>query len=118
MKTPEGKIKDKVKEYLKSIGAYYFMPVQMGYGAPSVDLLVCYKGFFIAIETKAPGKEPTKRQDVTMEAMCEAGAICIWGDNADEIIAIVARAQALIDDEVTGAVVAIVPMSGAINTYK
>ena len=31
--TPEGKVKKKVKEYLQSIGAWYYMPVFKWHGA-------------------------------------------------------------------------------------
>lgn len=55
--TPEGKVKKQVKEYLKSIGAWYYMPVSNGMGRVGCpDILVCYKGLFMAFETKAPGK--------------------------------------------------------------
>ncbi len=55
--TPEGKVKRKVKEYLQSIGAWYYMPVSNGMGRVGCpDILVCYKGLFMAFETKAPGK--------------------------------------------------------------
>ena len=55
--TPEGKVKKAAKEYLKSIGAWYYMPVTNGMGRVGCpDILVCYKGLFMAFETKAPGK--------------------------------------------------------------
>ena len=55
--TPEGKVKKQVKEYLKSIGAWYYMPVSNGMGRVGCpDILVCYQGLFMAFETKAPGK--------------------------------------------------------------
>ena len=55
--TPEGRVKKQVKEYLKSIGAWYYMPVSNGMGRVGCpDILVCYKGLFMAFETKAPGK--------------------------------------------------------------
>ena len=66
MKTPEGKVKDEIKAYLKSIGAYQFWPVQTGYGAATVDCLACYLGRFIAIEAKRPGGQPTARQLKTL----------------------------------------------------
>jgi hypothetical protein len=53
--TPEGKVKQEIKEYLASIGAYYFMPVQWGMGAATLDFLVCHNGKFIGIEVKRPG---------------------------------------------------------------
>lgn len=60
--TPEGKVKKKISKLLEQYKAYYFMPVQTGYGKKTVDYLVCYKGHFIGIEAKAPGKTPTRLQ--------------------------------------------------------
>ena len=55
--TPEGRIKDAVKKYLTALGAYWYMPVSNGMGRVGCpDFLICYKGRFIACETKAPGK--------------------------------------------------------------
>ena len=68
MTTPEGKIKVKVRELLKKYNVYYFQPVQMGYGAAGLDFhcVVCWKHIAVAffIETKAPGKKPTDRQNI------------------------------------------------------
>ena len=68
--TPEGKVKKAVKEYLKSIGAWYYMPVTNGMGRVGCpDILVCYKGLFMAFETKAPGKiknvTPNQEREIT-----------------------------------------------------
>ena len=75
-KTPEAKVKDDVKKYLTSIGAYWFMPVQMGYGTTTLDFLVCWKGQFIGIECKAPGRHcATPRQCKVMDEIVEAGGV-------------------------------------------
>lgn len=72
--TPEGKVKRKVSKLLKaSKGTYYFMPVQTGYGSPTLDYLGCSRGRAFAIETKAPGKQPTARQKVIINEMKQAG---------------------------------------------
>lgn len=84
--TPEGRVKDKIKKYLKAINAYYFMPVQMGFGAPGLDFYCCIKKRFVAIETKAEGKVPTPRQMHTMEEIKKAGGVAIWGDSPETII--------------------------------
>ena len=73
--TPEGKVKDRVKRLLKKYGCYWFMPVQSGYGAPTLDILVCCRGVFLAIETKAPGKKPTPRQELIIQQIVSAGGI-------------------------------------------
>lgn len=71
--TPEGKVKQQVKRLLTKYGAYQFWPVQMGYGAATLDCLGYYRSYGYAIETKAPGKKPTKRQLVTIAEMLESG---------------------------------------------
>lgn len=83
--TPEGRVKAAVKRVLQKYGVdlYAYMPVPSGYGAVSIDFLVCYRGRFIAIETKAPGKEPTDLQKVTLRAMERAGAKTFVIDRAD-----------------------------------
>lgn len=71
--TPEGKVKDRVKKLLKRYKVYYHMPVQNGMGAPTLDFVCCHKGYFIAIETKAGNKQPTARQEITMNEIRAAG---------------------------------------------
>lgn len=73
--TPEGKVKAKVKKMLKEHNAYQFWPVQTGYGAATLDCIGCHEGIFFAIETKAPGKHMTARQNNTAHAMRQAGAV-------------------------------------------
>lgn len=74
MSTPEGKVKRKVTELLKKYsGLYYEMPVPGGYGKSGLDYMGCYKGKFFSVETKAPGKKPTDRQQQTISAITHAG---------------------------------------------
>jgi hypothetical protein len=83
--TPEGKIKKLVKDWLNSIEAYYFMPVQAGYGARTLDFLVCYKGRFIAIETKRPGGKMTKFQQNTAHSIAESGGRVLLVRNEEDL---------------------------------
>jgi penicillin-binding protein-related factor A (putative recombinase) len=72
--TPEGTIKKKVTALLKQYkDMYYFMPVVSGYGKRTIDYLGCYKGKFFSIEAKAPKKEPTHLQNLTIQAIRNAG---------------------------------------------
>lgn len=76
--TPEGKVKKECRAYLRSIGAYVFSPVQMGYGQQGVDDFVCYKGRFVAVEYKRGDgvrTEPTARQQQCLNAVSEAGGV-------------------------------------------
>lgn len=83
MSTPEGKVKDRVKKLLKSFKCiYYHMPVQNGMGAPSLDFICCVRGYYLAIETKAPGKKPTPRQELTIAAITQAqGFVFVVSDD-------------------------------------
>lgn len=70
----EANIKKQLKKYLESIGAYYFMPVQMGYGSTTVDFLVCHKGRFYGIETKREEvSKVTLAQNEVMNRIEKAG---------------------------------------------
>lgn len=75
MRTDEGKVKDAIKKILKEYDAYYFMPVQMGFGATGVpDFLVCANGYFIGVEAKATEKEqPTGLQLKNLREIVDAG---------------------------------------------
>ena len=111
MRTPEGKVKDKVKEFLhsrkvqslthpiKDAVGFYWMPVVSGMGSPFLDFVICYRGHFIAFETKAPGKFPTKRQDLIMDMIEAADGWVMWGDDPEKIVYCLARAFAEIDCE-------------------
>lgn len=73
--TPEGKVKKQVRKLLEHYeGVYRFMPVQNGMGETTLDFLCCFNGKFFAIETKAPGKHLTLRQQGIVEKMWAAGA--------------------------------------------
>lgn len=73
--TPEGKVKERIKALLKSIGAWYYMPVPTGFAGASVDFFVCWRGQFYAIEAKrADGRGTVSaRQKDTLRAVAEAG---------------------------------------------
>lgn len=94
MKTEEGRLKDRVKLYLNQLGASYHMPVPSGFGKQAVDFLVCVPcwfnggrvGRFVAIETKAPGKKPTPRQNRYLEEVKRAAGIAFWCDSYDDFL--------------------------------
>ncbi len=80
MKTPESFEKAEICKYLDFIGAWYFKPYMAGFGKGGVpDIIVCFKGKFIAIEVKREGKNPTPLQERQMEEIRQAGGKTIWG---------------------------------------
>ena len=85
--TPEGKVKALVKAALKLHSAWSFMPVQNGMGTPSLDFLCAARfknmAIMFAIETKAKGKRPTPRQEITIASM-EAVGIKVFVIDGEE----------------------------------
>jgi len=80
--TSEKLVKEALKKYLKSIGAYYYMPVSLGYGSTSIDFFVCHKGRFYGIETKRGAVvDPTPRQEFVLRQIASAGG-GVWVENS------------------------------------
>ena len=83
--TPERKVKKKVTDVLKEMGAYYFYPVTGGYGSSGVpDIVGCYKGGFFGIECKAGAGKLTELQRSNLSRIVANGgiAVVIREDNA------------------------------------
>lgn len=86
MKTPESYEKDEIKKFLRSIRAWYFMPLMAGFGKSGVpDIVACIKGTFWGIEVKRKGKTPTVLQTRRMEEIIHAGGKIAWGP-AEKVI--------------------------------
>tara|TARA_B100001057_G_C22702095_1_gene892167 strand:+ start:232 stop:549 length:318 start_codon:yes stop_codon:yes gene_type:complete len=74
--TPEAKVKKKVADALKKLGAYYFYPVTGGYGRSGVpDIVGCYEGKFFGIECKAGKGKTTALQEMNLKQIMAAGGI-------------------------------------------
>lgn len=86
--TPEGRVKKKVKEFLKEIGAWYYMPVSNGMGRVGCpDILVCWHGRFLAFETKAPGKRKnvTPNQQREIDGINSAYGLALVVDDVEQV---------------------------------
>lgn len=83
--TPEGRVKRKISQLLVRHGCYYDMPVPGGYGKSTIDYHGCHYGMFFGIEAKAPGKKPTKLQEIILAEIRAAGgkAFVIDGDTTE-----------------------------------
>lgn len=78
MRTPEGRVKDKVTKLLKSYNVYYFFPVTGGYGVSGIpDIVCCHNGRFIAFECKAGKNKTTALQDRQLEMIRQSGGIAL-----------------------------------------
>jgi hypothetical protein len=92
MATPESKVKKRVKEILKNLGAYYVMPVTGGYGnSGAPDFLVCYQGKFIGLECKAGKGKVTALQQRNLDLIDNAGgwSFVINEENVEQLVNLV-----------------------------
>lgn len=72
--TPEGKVKAEVKAMLKELGIWYCMPMGQLFGKAGVpDFLVCVRGRFVGIETKAATGKVTALQKMEGEKIEKSG---------------------------------------------
>lgn len=82
-------VKQRIKKVLKEVQypekLWYYMPVPNAYGGHSLDFIGVYCGMSFAIEAKAPGKNPTPRQQATIIKMQRAGVavFVIDGDTTE-----------------------------------
>lgn len=87
MRTPEAHEKHDVREYLRSIGAYFISPTTFGMGISTNDIVVCLPpdGSFWLLEVKREGGKPTVRQQKTAADVERANG-CVVAGTAEWII--------------------------------
>lgn len=87
--TPEGKVKAKIKGYLKDQpNCWFYMPVQNGMGVVGIpDIIGVLNGRFFGIECKAPGKEKnvTPNQQAKIDAINAAGGIAFVASSVETV---------------------------------
>lgn len=84
----ESLVQAKIIKHLQSRGAYVVKVITAS-KAGVADLLVCYKGLFIAIEVKAPGKLGTQSelQKVNATMVRASGGVSLLVDNLQDVVA-------------------------------
>ena len=73
----EKEVVDSIKDYLKTIPNIFYWKEQGGqFGTAGIpDIIICYKGRFIALEVKRPGGKPTLLQKITLNKIEKANGI-------------------------------------------
>lgn len=86
MSTPEGLIKAAViRDVLHPlIPDVWWYPAQDRFTAGILDIIICYKHRFIALEIKAPGQKARKLQEYMMRKIRRAGGIAECIDNVED----------------------------------
>ena len=71
----EAALINQIRKYLATVPGCFFWKEHGGqYGTAGIpDIIVCYKGRFIALEAKVGRNKPTKLQAATLEQIKRAG---------------------------------------------
>lgn len=82
----EKNIENKIKNYLKSKGAYYFKHHGNQFSQVGVpDIIVCYKGRFIGIEVKNETGKTSPLQDINLKMINDNGGIGIVARKVEDV---------------------------------
>lgn len=82
----ESSIQSKIIKYLRSRNAFILNPKTGTYSKKGVpDLHVCYRGMYIAIEVKVPGKTPDETQQLRLKQIRDAGGYTISVTTLEEV---------------------------------
>lgn len=101
-RTKEGAVKAQIKKVLESFGSdlYYCMPIGTGYGNSGVpDFIVCYKGYFLAIEAKAGKGTTTALQKHHLAMINQAGGatLVIYENRQNELLTTIQALKDIVD---------------------
>lgn len=82
----EGRLVERIKQYLKEKGAYVEKIWGGGFQSAGIpDLIACYNGRFLGIEVKVGKNKPSDLQKAKLSLINKAGGtgICVW--SLDEV---------------------------------
>lgn len=87
----EKDIVEAIKNYLQTKPNLFFWKEHGGqFGTAGIpDIIVCYKGRFIAFECKVPGRNPTLLQKITINKIDRAKGIAKVVTSVDQVKAII-----------------------------
>ena len=70
---------NEIKDYLNTTkGLFYWKEHGGQFGTAGIpDIIICYKGKFIAFECKQPGRKPTILQAITIRRILNANGIAV-----------------------------------------
>lgn len=85
---PETRLKIKVMKYLKGLSNCWAYKTSDKYSVGIPDIIICYKGHFVAIELKA-GTKTTPMQDYVLGEIQKSGGyseVCTSKEQVEKII--------------------------------
>ena len=87
----ESELITKIKNYLKTIPDCFYWKEHGGqYGTAGIpDIIVCYRGRFIAFEVKVGNNQPTVLQALTIRKIIKAGGYALVIRSVDEAMQVI-----------------------------
>lgn len=88
----EKAIETAIKTYLFKIGAYYIKIHGSNFQEPGIpDIIACYKGYFLGIEVKAPGKlsNQSEQQKIHQRNIEKSEGIYLLTDSLDDVVKLI-----------------------------
>lgn len=86
-KPKEADITREIRQYLKIRGVWHYKQWQGLGSLPGVaDIIGCFKGKYLAIEVKTPGKNPTPHQQNFLNQVIYAGGLAFVARSVDDVI--------------------------------
>lgn len=92
----EAALIQKIRNYLKTVLECFFWKEHGGrYGTAGIpDIIVCYRGRFVAFEAKVGRNKPTKLQVATIEAIRKAGGTAAVVFSVDDVKTVMSELEA------------------------
>ena len=92
----EAALIQKIRKYLATVPECFFWKEHGGqYGTAGIpDIIVCYKGRFIALEAKVGRNKPTKLQAATIDQIKRAGGTAAIVYSVEDVKAVMSEQEA------------------------
>lgn len=81
----ESEITRRILKHVRSRGGYAIKIHGSAMQPKTIDVIICYRGYFLGVEVKQPGKEPTERQRFTLEQVLEAGGRSLVATSVEDV---------------------------------
>ena len=89
MKPKESEIKREIRAYLRLRGIWHYNSWQGQFSEPGIaDLIGIYKGRYLAIEVKVPGRKATDKQQAFLDRVREEGGIGFVAWSVEDVMGV------------------------------
>lgn len=92
VQTPESKLKQRIRDLLTARGAFYSNVQGGSFAKPGdPDIVVCYRGRYVAVEAKAPDGRQSSIQRIRQEQIEDAGGMYVLAYSVEDVVSALDR---------------------------